>query len=93
MAVTLSARRLEALTRQVAPLAEALADQQVGHGPHWVSVSDLLAAFQKYGLDITAEDLAQALEIAARRGLVKVEGQPPHSVAALLSWSRRPTPE
>lgn len=70
-----------ALADHLCALIIGLTSHRQGSGPHWIMVETIGRELRRHGFKFSDADLQAAIAIAAERCVLKVEGDPVHSVS------------
>ena len=84
-AMHMSKQQLEVVAASLCELANEIARHRQGAGPHWIMLSDIECEMLRHGIAINGDDLQAAVTLAVERCVLRVEGQPVHSISA---WQR-----
>lgn len=85
MTMGMSKQQLEVVAANLCELANEIARHRQGGGPHWIMLSHVEREMLRHGIAINGDDLQAAVALAAERCVLRVEGQPVHSISA---WQR-----
>ena len=85
MTMRMSKQQLEVVAANLCELAHEIARHRQGDGPHWIMLSHVEREMLRHGIAINGDDLQAAVALAVERCVLRVEGQPVHSIGA---WRR-----
>lgn len=82
MTVRMSKQHLEVVATNLCKLANEISRHRQGGGPHWIALSHVEREMLRHGIAINSDDLQAAVALAVERCVLRVEGQPVHSISA-----------
>ena len=85
MTTLMSKQQLEVVAANLCELANEIARHRQGAGPHCIALSHVEREMLRHGIAINGDDLQAAVALAVKRCVLKIEGQPVHSICAWQS--------